>query len=117
MSFELLSPHHVSLRDPRIGDAVAGYTIVAPIGCGSMGTVYRARQRTIGREVALKLLRRDLAGQASAKARFASEARTNGRLTSTNTVRLFDFGQGDDDDLYMAMELLEGENLAERLAR
>ncbi len=93
------------------------YTILAKLGAGSMGTVYRARQHAMGREVAIKILRGDRADDDSAKARFMREAHANSLLASPNTVTVFDFGQSSEGEFYLAMELLEGENLGQRLAR
>jgi serine/threonine-protein kinase len=97
------------------------------LGAGSMGTVYRARQEAMGRDVAVKILRADRAFDAMAKARFAREARAMSLLSSPHTVTVFDFGEIPDphpDDLapsdaslYLAMELLEGESLGARLKR
>lgn len=93
------------------------FTIVARLGAGSMGTVYRARQHAVGREVAVKILRSDRALDQAAKGRFLREARANSALTSPNTVTVFDFGQCESGELYLAMELLEGESLGQRLKR
>ena len=104
--------------DPMIGRSLEGrYTIVSKLGAGSMGTVYRAKQHTMGREVAIKILRSDRALDESGKARFLREARANSLLASPNTVTVFDFGQSKTGELYLAMELLEGESLGQRLAR
>ncbi len=104
--------------DPMIGRSLEGrYTIVSKLGAGSMGTVYRAKQHTMGREVAIKILRSDRALDESAKARFLREARANSLLASPNTVTVFDFGQSKTGELYLAMELLEGESLGQRLSR
>ncbi len=104
--------------DPMIGRSLEGrYTIVSKLGAGSMGTVYRAKQHTMGREVAIKILRSDRALDESAKARFLREARANSLLASPNTVTVFDFGQSKTGELYLAMELLEGESLGQRLTR
>ncbi|MDB4947167.1 MAG: Serine/threonine-protein kinase pkn3 [Labilithrix sp.] len=104
--------------DPMIGRTLEGrYTIVAKLGAGSMGTVYRAKQHAMGREVAIKILRGDRATDESAKARFMREARANSLLASPNTVTVFDFGQSESGEFYLAMELLEGESLGQRLAR
>ncbi len=114
--------------DPFLGAMVAGrFVILGRLGAGSMGTVYRARQEVMGRDVALKILRSDRAFDATAKARFAREARAMSLLSSPHTVTVFDFGEIPDphaDDLapsesslYLAMELLEGESLGARLKR
>jgi serine/threonine-protein kinase len=71
----------------------------------------------MGREVAIKILRGDRAVDDSAKARFMREARANSVLATPNTVTVFDFGQSSDGEFYLAMELLEGESLGQRLSR
>jgi serine/threonine-protein kinase len=93
------------------------YTILARLGAGSMGTVYRAKQHAMGREVAIKILRGDRAMDETSKARFLREARANSLLASPNTVTVFDFGEAASGELYLAMELLEGESVGQRLAR
>jgi serine/threonine-protein kinase len=104
--------------DPMLGRVLAGrFTILARIGAGSMGTVYRAKQAPIGREVAIKILRSDRAIDEVSRARFLREARANSLLTSPNTVTVFDFGQSENGDFYLAMELLEGESLGQRIKR
>ena len=104
--------------DPMVGRTLEGrYTILAKLGAGSMGTVYRAKQHAMGREVAIKILRGDRAVDESAKARFMREARANSLLASPNTVTVFDFGQSESGEFYLAMELLEGESLGQRITR
>ena len=104
--------------DPMLGRVLAGrFTILAKLGAGSMGTVYRARQAPIGREVAIKILRSERAVDEVSRARFLREARANSLLTAPNTVTVFDFGQSDSGDFYLAMELLEGESLGARIKR
>ncbi len=104
--------------DPMVGLTLEGrYTILAKLGAGSMGTVYRAKQHAMGREVAIKILRGDRAVDDSAKARFMREARANSLLASPNTVTVFDFGQSESGEFYLAMELLEGESLGQRITR
>jgi eukaryotic-like serine/threonine-protein kinase len=105
-------------NDPMVGRTLEGrYTILARLGAGSMGTVYRAKQHAMGREVAIKILRGDRAIDDSAKARFMREARANSLLASPNTVTVFDFGESENGEFYLAMELLEGESLGQRLTR
>ena len=104
--------------DPMIGRTLDGrFNIVSKLGAGSMGAVYRARQANIHREVAIKILRSDKALDEAAKARFLREARANSALASPHTVTVFDFGQSDTGELYLVMELLDGESLGQRLAR
>jgi eukaryotic-like serine/threonine-protein kinase len=108
----------LSSGDPLLGMTVAGrFTILGRLGTGSMGAVYRARQETIGRDVALKVVRRDHAFDAETRARFLREARATSMLTSVHTVSVLDFGEADDGSLYLAIELLEGETLGTRLRR
>jgi serine/threonine-protein kinase len=104
--------------DPLLGCVLAGrFTILARLGSGSMGTVYRATQAPIGRQVALKILRTDRAIDDASRARFLREARANSALTSPNTVTVFDFGQSEGGEFYLAMELLEGESVGDRIRR
>ena len=104
--------------DTMLGRTLAGrFTVVAKLGAGSMGTVYRARQIAVDREVAIKILRTDRAVDDAAKARFLREARANSALQSAHTVTVFDFGQSETGELYLAMELLEGESVGQRLQR
>ncbi|HEX4513398.1 MAG TPA: serine/threonine-protein kinase [Polyangiaceae bacterium] len=104
--------------DPMLGRTLDNrFTIVAKLGAGSMGAVYRARQANINRDVAIKILRSDKAMDEAAKARFLREARANSVLVSPHTVTVFDFGQSESGELYLVMELLDGESLGQRLAR
>jgi serine/threonine-protein kinase len=115
--------------DPFLGRTVAGrYVILGKLGAGSMGTVYRARHEAMGRDVAVKILRADRIAFTNAKARFVREARAMSMLASPHTVTVFDFGELPVDpkdeeleiagsSLYLAMELLSGESLAQRLDR
>jgi serine/threonine-protein kinase len=101
-----------------VGRVLGGrFTILARIGAGSMGTVYRARQAPFGRDVAIKILRSDRAIDEVSRNRFSREARANSLLTSPNTVTVYDFGQSDSGDFFLAMELLEGESLGQRIRR
>ncbi|HWZ91750.1 MAG TPA: serine/threonine-protein kinase [Polyangiaceae bacterium] len=104
--------------DPLLGTTVAGrFTILGRLGRGSMGAVYRARQEAVGRDVALKLVRRDRAHDPETKGRFEREARAISSLASPHTVTAFDFGEAEDGSWFLAMEMLEGETVGERLRR
>jgi eukaryotic-like serine/threonine-protein kinase len=81
------------------------------IGQGGMGTVYRAWQRSVGREVAIKLIDRSFSRDPMGVRRFLREARLASQLSQPNTVSVFDFGQADDGRLFIAMELLRGRTL------
>lgn len=105
-------------HDPLLGTMLAGrFTILSRIGSGSMGSVYRARQAAVGRDVALKIVRRDRAYDSETKARFEREARAVSLLKSPHTVTAFDFGEAEDGSWFLALEMLEGETLGERLRR
>jgi len=111
----------VDLRDgtdPLLGTTIAGrFTILGRLGRGSMGAVYRARQEAVGRDVALKLVRQDRAHDPETKGRFEREARAISALVSPHTVTAFDFGEAEDGSWFLAMEMLEGETVGERLRR
>jgi eukaryotic-like serine/threonine-protein kinase len=98
------------------GTVLGPYAIVAPLGAGGMGEVYRARDARLGREVAVKVLSARLAATPEARARFEREARTISQLSHPHICALYDVGREGDID-YLVMELLEGETLARRLAR
>jgi serine/threonine-protein kinase len=103
-------------RDPRIGQTLLDqFRIEEKIGAGGMGSVYRARQTTVGRDVAIKILHPDLASNADAVRRFQREARISTALDHANVVRVFLFGQLPDGSLYLVMELLRGRPLADLL--
>jgi eukaryotic-like serine/threonine-protein kinase len=105
-------------NDPLLGTTLAGrFTILSRIGSGSMGSVYRARQAAVGRDVALKIVRRDRAYDPETKTRFEREARAVSLLKSPHTVTAFDFGEAEDGSWFLALEMLEGETLGERLRR
>lgn len=112
------SPTETELEpDPMFGRSVANrFTITGLIGEGGMGTVYSAVQEAVGRDVALKVIRRELIADERFVERFKREAQAVSRLKSPNTVTLYDFGQDDDGMLFLVMERLEGETLKERMA-
>ena len=98
--------------DPMIGTTLDGrFGIVARLGQGGMGSVYRARQLSVGREVALKVISPDLARDRTAVKRFLREVKHASRLASPSTVGVVDFGQTADGLPWLAMELLDGETL------
>ena len=104
--------------DNLLGETVGGrFVVLGRLGAGSMGAVYRARQEAVGRDVALKIVRRERAYDAETKVRFEREARATSSLVSPHTVTVFDFGESEDGSWYMAMELLVGETLGERLRK
>lgn len=98
------------------GTRLGQYTIVRLIAAGSMGMVYEAEHRAIGKRVALKVLSARLAGAANARVRFLHEAEVTARLQHPHIVDVTDRGD-DGGHAYIVMELLRGEDLAQRLQR
>lgn len=93
------------------------YQLKRRVGAGGMGEVWVARHAVLKRDVALKILRPDIAFDAGARARFEREVRALSELRHPNTVRIMDYGITDDGLSFFAMELLDGENLGELVAR
>jgi len=96
------------------------YEILAPLGAGGMGEVYRARDTRLGRDVALKVLPPHLSLSDELRQRLEREARAIAALSHPHICALFDIGEAVLDQrptFYLVMELLEGETLADRLAR
>ncbi len=105
-------------RDPMLGTTVGGrFQIVSRIGAGGMGAVYRAKQKGIDRDVAVKVLLQELTSNETLTRRFTIEALAVSRLKHPHTIQIFDFGRTDAGNLYIAMELLEGDTLYAEHAR
>tara|TARA_R110002096_G_scaffold408075_1_gene606927 strand:- start:18697 stop:20580 length:1884 start_codon:yes stop_codon:yes gene_type:complete len=101
-----------------IGREVGGrYRILAKLGEGGMGAVYRAEQISLKRIVALKVLKPELSSEPGLVRRFNAEATLAAKLNHPNTVTLFDFGQGEDGALFIAMEYIEGKSLRQVLVK
>ena len=96
---------------PRIGK----YEIVKPLGRGGMGAVYQAFDPVLEREVALKVMLPETAGDPEQKQRFEREARAVARLSHPGIVTVFDLGYHTDGSPYIVMELLKGQDLLARL--
>ena len=94
---------------------IGPYEITGTLGEGGMGIVYAARDERLNRTVALKMIRRDVSDPAAAD-RLRREARAGATVNHPNICQLYDIG-AEGGELYIAMELLEGESLAARLAR
>src|SRR2546430_7726317 len=88
----------------EVGDKLGAYEIVGPLGAGGMGQVYRARDRRLGREVAIKVSVEKFSDH------FEREARVIASLNHPNVCTLHDVGPN-----YLVMELVEGSTLAERI--
>src|SRR5437867_4593011 len=98
------------------GTRLGPYEISSPLGAGGMGEVYRALDTRLGRKVAIKILPAEYASDAQFRMRLEREAKTISSLNHPNICTLYDIGHENGSD-YLVMELLEGETLAERLAR
>ncbi|MEO6222627.1 MAG: protein kinase [Vicinamibacterales bacterium] len=99
----------------QTGSRLGPYQIVAALGAGGMGEVYRARDTKLNRDVAIKVLPAHLAGDDAARARFEREAQSVAALSHPNILALHDFGS-DQGIAYAVTELLEGSTLRERMA-
>lgn len=108
--------HHESHgHDPaqsRVGTLIGKYRLNRVLGQGGMGTVYAARDQIIGRDVAVKFLSEDVAGDETALRRFIQEARAVGQLQHPNVVSLFDVDQFE-GAWYLVMEMVEGGTAAD----
>jgi len=94
------------------GDRLGPYEVVAPLGAGGMGEVYKARDTRLDRSVAIKVLPDHIAHREDARARFEREARAVASLNHPHICTLHDIGTN-----YMVMELIEGETLAARIEK
>jgi serine/threonine protein kinase len=98
------------------GIKLGPYEIVAPIGAGGMGEVYRARDTRLDRTVAIKVLSAHLSDDVTRRQRFEREAKAISSLNHPHICTLYDVGQQDGAD-FIVMEYLEGETLAARLEK
>ena len=98
------------------GTRLGPYEIVAPIGAGGMGEVYKAKDTRLERTVAVKVLPQHLSSSPEIRQRFEREAKTISQLSHSNICALYDVGNADGVE-YLVMELLEGETLSDRLAK
>ena len=96
------------------GSRLGPYEILAPLGAGGMGEVYRARDGRLGREVAIKVLPAEVAGDAERLERFEREARAAAALNHPNILAVHDLGTHEGAP-FLVCELLEGETLRDRL--
>ncbi len=100
----------------RAGSLLGPYEILAPLGAGGMGEVYRARDTRLERTVAVKVLPAHLSLSAESRQRFEREARTISQLSHPHICAIYDVGNAEGVE-YLVMEYLEGETLADRLAK
>jgi serine/threonine-protein kinase len=108
-----LTPNSATLSGAWTGLLIDGrYRLKEKLGEGGMGTVYKVEHVRMGKILALKVLRPDVALDKQLKQRFQQEARLVSRLSHPNTIQVFDFGELEDGSLYIAMEYLHGRDLA-----
>src|SRR6266481_3395488 len=98
------------------GTRLGPYEVLSPLGAGGMGEVYRARDTRLERTVAIKVLPPHLSSSEEARQRFEREAKTISALSHPHICALYDVGNQDGVE-YLVMEYLEGETLADRLAK
>jgi len=113
---ELTVDHRLLDSDPTVGS----YRLTRQLGVGGMGEVWEARHQLLARPAAIKLITSndgDANGRDTLIRRFQREARVTAALTSPNTVKLYDFGVGDDGSFYYVMELLAGIDLEDAVER
>lgn len=104
--------------DPLVGTTVAGrYKVIKLLGEGGMGQVYLAEHTAIEKRIALKVLRAEYAHKGEIVTRFQQEAISASRIKHPNVLDVFDFGQLENGCFYLAMEYLEGNDLADELQR
>jgi Tol biopolymer transport system component/predicted Ser/Thr protein kinase len=97
------------------GTRLGPYEILAPLGAGGMGEVYRARDAKLGRDVAIKVLPAERAADPERRRRFEQEARSASALNHPNILTIYDIGSSG-ETTYIAMELVEGRTLRELVA-
>jgi serine/threonine protein kinase len=116
-----LSPSQVAARPTRnltVGDKVGRYLILTTLGTGGMGVVFSAYDPQLDRKVALKLLRAGITyNTKDARTRLRREAQAIAQLSHPNVVNVYDVGETEEGDLYIAMEFVEGDTLSQWLKK
>jgi TolB-like protein/tetratricopeptide (TPR) repeat protein len=107
----------VDAVEPEDPAAIGRYEIVRRLGSGATGVVYLARDPSLARQVALKLLSPHLSQDATGIRRFTEEARAASRLDNPHIVAIHEIGRSEDDRLFIAMAYHEGETLRDRIVR
>ena len=113
----LLRLEATAVRDPLIGQPVGEYRIDERIGTGGMGIVYRATQPLIGKQVAIKILRPEIATDPEQMKRLLEEARAVSQIHHRGIIDIYGFGRLPDGRQYVVMEHLSGQTLEEAIAR
>lgn len=105
------STRQVDVTDPLVGTRLGEYEVLEPIGEGGMGVVYRGVQPVIKKRVAIKVLKPDVAGDATQVRRLIDEAEAVNSIRHRNIIDIFSLGQLPDGRPYVVMEFLEGQPL------
>ena len=100
-----------------VGETISHYRIIAEIGAGGMGVVYKAEDLRLGRLVALKFLPPQLVSDLDAKRRFFQEARTASAIDHVNVCTIHDIEETTDGRVFLSMAYCDGETLKKRLER
>jgi serine/threonine protein kinase len=109
-----LTEIEVSSEDPLLGQVFnEKYKVTRLLGRGGMGSVYEALNIVMDQNVALKLMRKEIAGDLKVVKRFIQEARVVSKLSHPNTIKVFDFGHSPEGYLFIAMEFLRGKPLSD----
>ncbi|MEP7289015.1 MAG: protein kinase [Chloroflexota bacterium] len=106
----------MSLEDNLIGQRLGQYEIVALLGKGGMATVYRARQTSVNRDVAIKVIKPELTAASEFLTRFEREAQTVASFSHPHILKVFDYGQHE-GLVYLVMELMTGGSLSDLLSK
>lgn len=108
----------VQVKDPREGTVLAGqYQIERVLGEGGMAIVYEASHRFVERRYAVKIMKSEFSQNEIVRERFRREARAAQKLAHPNIIEILDQGETEDGSLYLVMELLRGESLADLMDR
>ena len=108
----LVTPLRLSMA-VQVGQTLDKYELLERVGQGGMATVYRGRDRSLRREVAIKVLHQHLAEHKEARDRFEREAHAVAKLRHENILEIYDFSGTESDEAYIVTEFIDGESLKE----
>jgi serine/threonine protein kinase len=96
-----------------VGRTIAGkFKVLSPVGEGAMGSIWKAEQTSLGKMVCIKVLHQHLSGDKTVSKRFHREARAASRIKHSNAINIIDFGMAEDGTHYIAMDYIDGTDLA-----